>query len=393
MRTFTALIHGGACRTEHDPTSAPICQTATFRQSTAIGFDEFDYTRTDNPTRRVFETRLATLEHGRHALAYASGMAAIAAIGRLARPGDRIVTARDLYGGSCRFFGGLADDLGVDVEVVDAADLDAVDRACASPRTKLLYVETPSNPRLDVCNLPALADLARVRGVRFVVDNTLLSPLLQNPLDFGADAVVHSATKHLGGHGDATGGVIVTNDEELHQRLRHARNADGSALAPFESWLLLRGVQTLGVRLAHAQETTRRLAHVLRGRPAITRVRYVGFDDHPNVEVHRRQARGAGSVLAFETGDVARSRAIVESTRLASIAVSFGGTATSISLPGFMSHASVPTNQRAARPLPPDLIRVAVGLEDADDLIDDLCDAIDRSLDIVSTVAPAGSPA
>jgi cystathionine beta-lyase len=357
------------------PTSTPIHQTATFCQESATAFGAYDYSRTKNPTRAVLEEQLAELDGGARAFAYSSGMAAVNAVLGLLRPGQRAVLARDLYGGTQRLFDRAPERRGVTVERVDATDLAAVRRTLAAD-TRLLWVETPSNPLLEICDLRRLAQLAHAAGAWLVVDGTTCSPFLQRPLEIGADVVVHSATKHLSGHGDVTAGAVVVRDETLAKELAWNANAEGTALSPFDSWLLLRGMKTLGVRLDREQETARKVADWLDRHPNVTRVRYPGLPGHPGSALHADQADGPGSLLSFETGSPERSRRIVEGARLFSIAVSFGCVASSISMPCYMSHASVPDSERVRRPLPRDLVRVSVGLEDARDLIEDL----DRAL-------------
>jgi cysteine-S-conjugate beta-lyase len=359
VKPATRLVRGGpAADDPHRATAPPLYQTATFAQTRALEFDAYDYSRTDNPTRRQLEVELARLEGGAGALAYASGMAAVAAALRQVRPGRRLLVGQDLYGGTERFLGALLDP-SVCVGRVDTTDLAAVERALARG-ADMLYLESPSNPLMEVCDLAALASLTRRAATLLAVDNTMLSPWLQRPLELGADLVIQSCTKHLGGHGDLTAGALIVAREDQLAPLAFARNGEGTALAPFEAWLLLRGMKTLGVRVERAQASARRIAAALRAHPAVTRVRY------PE----------QGSVLAFETGDADRSRAVVEGTDLLSIAVSFGGVSSSIGLPCAMSHASVPAARRAAAPLPADLVRVAVGLEDPEDLIADLQKAL-----------------
>lgn len=373
----TVVARGGAIDADpYGATSPPLYQTATFGQRTATGFDEFDYTRTDNPTRRAVEDLLAELEGARTALTFSSGMAAIAAVLRIARPGERVLCGRDLYGGTQRFLhehlsGVVADH--VDLTIGEDGRPRALERALATRGARILFVETPSNPRLEVVDLRSVARAAHAVGTLVVVDGTAMTPWLQRPLELGADVVVHSATKGLAGHGDVTAGVVATRDEALARELAARRNAEGTALAPFESWLLRRGVETLGVRLERAQSTALRLAKWLSERPEVERVSYPGLASHPGALVHAAQTvrDDAGGVLVtVECSNDDTARRLVESTELFSTSVSFGGVASSISLPHYMSHASTP---EGAAPRPsPRLVRISVGLEAFDDLTRDL---------------------
>lgn len=356
--------------------STPIYQTATFRQPTATEFGEYDYSRTANPTRTQLEKKLAQLEHGKYGAAFASGMAAITAVTRLLEFGDEILASDDLYGGSIRLLEQILPRQGIAVRYVDAADLDAVEEGF-SQATKLLLIETPTNPLLRISDVRELAEIAHSKNALLAVDNTMLSPCLQNPLNFGADVVIHSATKFLCGHSDVTSGAVITNDQELYLRLAFIQNAEGSALSPFDSWLLLRGIKTLALRVERQSENALKVTEFLKSRPEVTAVFYPGLAEHPGHELHLKQATGGGSVISFTTGDVARSKRFVESTRLCSIAVSFGSVNSSISLPCYMSHASIPESMRSRLAPPPDLVRLSVGIEDIEDVIEDLEQAFD----------------
>ncbi len=374
LHPATALARNGAVAGDpYGATSPPLYQTSTFAQDRCDAFGEFDYTRTDNPTRRAVESLLAELEGAHGALCYASGMAAIAGALRLAKPGDRILCGRDLYGGTQRFLHEHLD--GVGVEHVDF-DTDgngrclALELALRSAPVKLVFVETPSNPRLSVSDLRAISRAAHAHGALVVVDATAMTPWLMRPLDLGADIVLHSATKGLSGHGDVTAGVVLSRDEGLLGTLAKKRNAEGAALAPFESWLLARGLRTLGVRVDAAQRSALAIARALASEGLAERVIYPGLPSHPQAELHANQARGPGVLIALELATPEAAAQLVERTRLFSTAVSFGGVSSSISVPHFMSHASVPDG---AAPRPSDrLVRLSVGLEDPDDLIDDL---------------------
>src|SRR5574341_1075655 len=361
-------------QTSEDPYGAvapPIYQTATFRQPTALEFGEYDYTRSGNPTRTLLERQLAELEGGSHACAFASGMAAITALTRVLNSGDEIIAGDDLYGGTVRLFEKVLTRHAITVRYVDTSDLEAV-KAALSLRTKLILVETPSNPLLRITDLRGLSEIAHAAGLILAVDNSMLSPILQQPLSLGADIVIHSATKFLCGHSDVTAGALITNDQSLHEQLAFQQNAEGAALSPFESWLLLRGMKTLALRVERQNETARKIAQFLELCGTVKRVFHPGFKNHPGHQVHRNQAQGDGAVVTFTTGDETFSQRVVEATKLFVIAVSFGSVGSTISLPYRMSHASIPPALKHSLAPPPDLVRLSVGIEDVNDLTEDL---------------------
>lgn len=377
MNPATQIVHPRG--SEWDPfraLSVPIYQTVSFAQESAVEMGPYDYTRSGNPTRAALESHVAALEGATRAFAFASGMAAITAVTRLAAAGRRVVAGDDLYGGSYRLLSRVLAPCGVAVEYVPTTDFGVVERALREGPA-LVLVETPGNPRLRVTNLAALADIVHAHGGLFAVDNSLLSPYLQRPLALGADIVVHSATKVLSGHGDVTAGIVAVKDAALAEQVAFVQNAEGAALSPFESWLLLRGVRTLALRQDRQEGSARRVADFLVAHPHVRQVHYPGLPTHPGHDVHRRQARGAGCVVSFETGSAERSKRVVERTRLFTISVSFGSIASLISLPCAMSHASIPLAARQARGLGEDLVRVSVGIEDPDDLVADLAQALD----------------
>ena len=374
MKTSTRCVHLSA---ENDPYGAvvpPIYQTATFRQPTASEFGEYDYTRSGNPTRTLLETQLADLERGKHASVFASGMAAITALTRLVENGEEILAGDDLYGGTVRLLEQILPRQGIKVSYVDTTRLENV-RAALTLRTKLVLVETPTNPLLQICDIRGLSRITREAGVVLAVDNSMLSPCLQQPLTLGADAVIHSATKFLCGHSDVTAGAVVTNDATIHERIAFHQNAEGAGLGPFESWLLLRGLKTLALRVERQNESAGKIARFLGLRREVRNVYYPGLQGHPGHDIHRAQAKGDGAVVSLTTGDPALSARIAEATKLFDIAVSFGSVGSTISLPCRMSHASIPAALRERLAPPPDLIRVSVGIENVDDLIEDLAQA------------------
>lgn len=364
-RIATRLVHRPPVPGEPaHPASTPIYQTATFAIE-PDGAALWDYSRSGNPTRDVLEAQLAALDAAAGSLAYASGMAALAGVLRLVPPGGRVVTGCDLYGGTWRLLhlSGAADGL----EVVTACgdDLAALAQA-ASPGADLILVETPTNPRLTTVPIPELATVAHRAGALLAVDNSVLSPFWQRPIELGADLAVQSATKLLGGHSDLTAGVVSVRDTAILRRLACRRNAEGTALAPFESWLLLRSLETLEVRLARQAVNARAVRRWLRSEPAVS-------------QLHRPPGGPRGAVLSFETGDPALSRSLLRHLELFRIGVSFGGVTSSACLPARTSHAALPEPERRRRGIGGDLVRLSIGIEDADDLVADLAGAFERT--------------
>jgi cystathionine beta-lyase len=371
VKTATQCVHFETRRDPFDAISPPIYQTATFRQPTALKFGEYDYTRTANPTRTLIERQLAALEGGSHACAFASGMAAITALTRLLKAGDQIIAGNDLYGGTVRLLDQVLSRAGICVSYVDTTDLGEV-RASFTERTRLVLIETPTNPLLRICDIKALAQLAHSAGAILAVDNTMLSPCFQQPLLLGADVVIHSATKFLCGHSDVCAGALITKDAHLHRQLAFQQNAEGAGLSPFESWLLLRGMKTLSLRVSRQNASANTIAHFLSQHRAVKEVNYPGLTNHPGYRLQRAQATGDGAVISFTTGDALLSERFASATRLFDIAVSFGSVGSVISLPAKMSHASIPQSLKARMAPPPDLVRLSIGIEAVEDLIEDL---------------------
>jgi len=355
--------------------SPPIYQTATFQQTSADEFGEFDYSRSGNPTRSVLEEKLAQLENAKYASAFSSGMAAINSLLSLLEAGDEIIAGDELYGGTIRLLAKAAPRLGIDVRYVDTADSKALADA-VSPKTKLILIETPSNPTLRITDLKAAAAIAKENNIMLAVDNSMLSPTLQNPLDLGADIVIHSATKYLCGHSDVTAGAVITNDETVYRKISFTQNAEGSALAPFDSWLLFRGLKTLSLRVEKQNSNAEKIAAFLAAHPLVKRIFYPTLANHEGSDIHKSQSRGGGGVISFTTGDERLSKQIAESLRLFSIAVSFGSVNSTVSLPCRMSHLSIPDALKEKLAPPKDLVRISIGIEDADDLIEDLEQAL-----------------
>ncbi len=357
VKTGTQCVHFDTSEQrfrEFGAISPPIYQTATFRQPMASEFGEYDYTRTANPTRALLERQLAALEGGIRACAFSSGMAAITALTRLLEVGDHILAGNDLYGGTVRLLDQVLSRSGISVSYVDTTDLEEV-RASFTERTRLVLIETPTNPLLRICDINALDQLAHSAGAILAVDNTMLSPCFQQPLALGADVVIHSATKFLCGHSDVTAGGLVTIDAQLHRQLAFQQNAEGAGLSPFESWLLLRGIKTLALRVSRQNTSAIMVAHFLSRHPAVKDVYYPGLTNHPDHQLHRAQATGDGAVISFTTGDAWLSEQFVSATQLFDIAV--------------------PQSLKESISPPPDLVRLSIGIEDVDDLVDDLAQA------------------
>ena len=369
--------HGFATRAIHagqDPepvtgaVTVPIFQTSTFAQPRVGEHTGYEYARTGNPTRTALETCLAALEGAERAVAFASGLAAEDAVFRLLEPGDHVLMADDVYGGTWRQIAQVHTRFGIEVSAVDLADLDAV-RAALRPTTRLLWAETPSNPLLKILDLAALAELANDHGAQLVADNTFATPALQQPLALGADVVVHSTTKYLGGHSDVVGGAVCT-DEATAQRLAFLQNAVGAVPGPFDAWLTLRGVKTLEVRMARHSENAARVAAFLADHPAVTAVAYPGRTDHPGHELAARQMSAFGGMVSFRVaGGMAAAKRVAESTQLFFLAEALGGVESLIEHPGIMTHASV---AGTALEVPADLLRLSVGIESVTDLLADL---------------------
>lgn len=355
--------------------SFPIYQTATFAHPALGESTGYDYSRVQNPTRQQLEKTVASLEQGTDAVAFSSGMAAILAVMELFAPGDHIVTEADLYGGTPRLFHTVSEPRGITFTSVSFSD--GIGRAAAAirPETKALYIETPTNPMMNVTDIRAAAELAHAHGALLIVDNTFLSPYLQNPLALGADIVVHSGTKYLSGHNDTLAGFAVVKDAALAARLREISKTIGANLAPFDSWLLLRGIQTLAVRMDRAEENALALAEWLKLQPQVTRVIYPGLPEHPGHALMQRQARGFGAMLTFEVHDKRAVPVLLKTVKLIRFAESLGGTESLLTYPITQTHADVAPEVLAANGLTDRILRLSVGIENVNDLIADLAQA------------------
>ncbi|CAM9542194.1 unnamed protein product [Phaeothamnion confervicola] len=350
---------------------------STFAQPSATTFGEFDYSRSGNPTRSAIEKQIAELEEGFRAFAFSSGMAALSAVTRLVKPGQEIILNDDSYGGTYRLLSKVAGRNGVKVRYVDMSGLAGPANLAAviTENTRLIMIESPTNPMQRIINIAEVSRVAHSKGALVEVDSTMMSPVLQKPIKLGADIVVHSATKFISGHADVMAGIVVVKDHALAQEVYFYQNAEGTGLSPFDSWLLLRGVKTMHLRVERQQENAIRVANFLTSHPCVTHTYYTGLASHPDRDIHDAQASGAGSVVCFRTGSLAFSQHVVTVTKLFKITVSFGSVTSLISLPGAMSHASIPAEVRAAREFPEDLVRLSIGVESVADLIADLARA------------------
>lgn len=375
----TRAIHAG-----QDPDSAtgativPIYQTSTYTQEAPGQHKGYEYSRTGNPTRAALEECVAALEGGEYGLAFASGLAATTAVMNLLSPGDHVVAGEDLYGGTYRLFDKvLTRNGGLDFAYADTTDAESVEQALR-PETKLLWIETPTNPMLTLSDIQTLSEMAHKRGAIVAVDNTFASPYFQQPLALGADIVVHSTTKYMGGHSDVVGGAAVTSDSDLHERMAFYQNAAGAVPGPFDSWIVLRGLKTLAVRMRQHEHNALAVARFLEGHPQVATVNYPGLPSHPQHDLAKKQMRGFSGMVSFTLkGGTEAAYAAVQKTRLFSFAESLGGVESLITHPATMTHAAIPKEQREARGVTDGLMRLSVGIEDADDLIADLEQAIE----------------
>ena len=378
MHFNSAVIHGGQAPDKaYGAVMPPIYQTSTYAQTTPGGHQGFEYSRTHNPTRKALEQALASIEEGTYGLAFASGLAAMDAVLKLLQPGDEVVSTNDLYGGSYRLFTKVFEPLGISFRFVGMQNTEAI-AAALSDKTKLIWVETPTNPMMQVVDIKAIAQLAQQHKILLAVDNTFASPYLQQPLTLGADIVMHSATKYLGGHSDLILGSLVVNDETLAERLAFIQNASGAVPGPMDCFLTLRGIKTLAVRMQRHCENAAAIAHYLKKHPKIEKVYWPGFEEHPNHEVAKKQMKDFGGMLSFVTkgADYTAAIQIVERLELFTLAESLGGVESLAGHPASMTHASIPKAVREESGVVDALIRLSVGIENIDDLIADLEQAI-----------------
>ena len=378
MKPATKYIHAGA---HPDPSTGaimtPIYQTSTYVQSAPGVHKGYEYARSQNPTRFALEEALAIIENGKFGLAFSSGVAATDAVMRLLVPGDEVIAAHDMYGGTFRLFSKVYEKMGIKFMYVDTTDANNVAKAI-SAATKLIWLETPTNPLMNISDIEAVAQIAKKHNCWVCVDNTFASPYLQNPLDFGADIVMHSATKYLGGHSDVIQGCLVMNDPTLRDQLYFIQKSTGAVPGPQDCFLVLRGIKTLHVRMQRHCENGVQIAHYLRQHPKVGKVYWCGFEDHPNHSIAKKQMRGFGAMMSFtlKTDTLEAATKVLSSTKIFSLAESLGGVESLINHPASMTHASIPREQRIANGLSDGLIRLSVGIEDVNDLIADIAQAI-----------------
>ena len=380
MRFRTRAIHVGNTRdTETGAVVPPIHVASTFVQHGAGEWREFDYSRSGNPTRKNAEHTLASLESGTGALLFSSGMAATHAVTMLLSSGDHIVAGADIYGGTYRLLHKVVNRCGISVSLVNTADLDAIGQAM-TPQTKLVWIESPGNPLLSITDIAACSEIAHANGAKLAIDSTFATPVITRPLDLGADIVMHSATKYLGGHSDLLGGALIVNERELFDGLYFIQNATGAVQSAFDSFLLSRGLKTLDLRVRQQCDNARRLATFLSAHPQVRRVYYPGLAEHPGHELATRQMNGLfGAIVSLELeGDLQSTKRMVESTQLFQLAVSLGAVESLIEQPAAMSHASYDAKDRAAHGITDTLVRLSVGIEDVTDLMGDLDQALSR---------------
>jgi cystathionine beta-lyase/cystathionine gamma-synthase len=378
LKQETKFIHAGA---EPDPATGaimtPIYQTSTFVQESPGVHKGYEYARTKNPTRTALETALAAVENGKYGLCFASGSAASDAVIKLLNPGDEVIAANDMYGGTFRLFTKIFEKYGIKFRFINMQNADEVSNYI-NENTKLIWTETPTNPMMNITDIAAVSAIAKKNNLLLCVDNTFASPYLQNPLDLGADIVLHSATKYIGGHSDSVLGALIVNDEDLKNRLAFIQNSCGAIPGPQDCFLMLRGLKTLHVRMQRHCTNGEKIAHWLRNNPKVDKVYWAGFEDHPNHDIAKKQMRGYGGMMSFTLKDDSAEAAkkVLSSTKLFALAESLGGVESLIGHPSSMTHASIPREERIKNGLVDSLIRLSVGIENADDLIEDLNNAI-----------------
>lgn len=378
MKFGTKAIHGGLT---HDTATGaimtPIYQTSTYVQKSPGDHKGFEYSRTANPTRTALENNLASIENGKFGLCFASGLAAIDAVIKTLSPGDEVIATNDLYGGTYRIFTKIFENFGIRFHFVNMMDVTSIEEKI-NPQTKLIWAETPTNPMCNIIDIEAVAYIAKKHNILFGVDNTFASPYLQNPLDLGADLVMHSVTKYLGGHSDVVMGALVVNSSELAEKLAFIQNSSGAVPGPMDSFLVLRGIKTLHVRMQRHADNGRKVAEFLASHPKVDRVYWPGFTDHPNHAVAKKQMRDFGGMLSFsaKNANLEITKILVSSFKVFTLAESLGGVESLCGHPASMTHAAIPKEEREKTGVTDSLIRLSVGIEDAEDLITDLNNAL-----------------
>ncbi|MED1202297.1 bifunctional cystathionine gamma-lyase/homocysteine desulfhydrase [Heyndrickxia acidicola] len=371
MRKKTKFIHGGISRDPYTgAVSTPIYQVSTYKQD-GVGNFKYEYSRTGNPTRESLEKLIADIEGGSRGFAFGSGMAAITAVIQLFSAGDHIIATDDVYGGTFRVMTKVLNRFHIEVTFVDTSDLEKVKEAI-KPNTKAIYVETPTNPLLKITDLKAIGELSKEKGLKFIVDNTFSTPYWQNPIKLGADIVLHSATKYLGGHSDVVAGLVVVNDEALGNDLHFVQNSTGGILGPQDSWLLIRGIKTLGIRMEEIEQNTLEVVKFLQKHSAVQKIYYPGLAEHPGHEIHKSQSEGFGGMISFTVESEEKALDVVKKVHYFTLAESLGAVESLISVPPLMTHASIPRERRHELGIEDGLIRISVGIEDIEDLLEDL---------------------
>ncbi|MFJ5621473.1 bifunctional cystathionine gamma-lyase/homocysteine desulfhydrase [Peribacillus loiseleuriae] len=376
MKKKTQLIHGGIFGDEQTgAVSVPIYQVSTYKQDGPGNHRGYEYSRTGNPTRHALEELISDLEEGKRGFAFGSGMAAMTAVMMLFKQGDHVLLTDDVYGGSYRVITKVLNRFGLEATFINTSDLDSIEENIKE-NTKALFLETPTNPTLKITDIEGVANIAKKHGLLTIVDNTFSTPYWQNPITLGADIVLHSATKYIGGHSDVVAGLAVVNDEKLGEELHFVQNSTGGVLGPQDSWLLIRGIKTLGLRMEETEKNTKQIVNFLLEHEAVSKVYYPGIESHPNHEIAKKQARGFGGMVSFDVGSAKKAADVLSKVKYFTLAESLGAVESLISIPALMTHASIPADRRAELNITDGLIRISVGIEDAEDLIDDLKQAL-----------------
>ncbi len=376
MKPKTRLIHGGIFGDEATgAVSTPIYQVSTYKQEAVGKFKGYEYSRTGNPTRHALEELIADVEFGHAGFAFGSGMAAISSVMMMFSAGDHIVLTDDVYGGTYRVINKVLNRFGLEFTFVDTGNLAEVE-AAVKENTKAIFIETPTNPLLKVTDIEAVAAFAKSKNLLTIVDNTFMTPYLQNPIKLGADIVLHSATKYIGGHSDVVAGLVVVNSAELAEEVHFVQNSIGAILGPQDSWLLIRGLKTLGLRMEEANSNAQKIAEFLEGHEAVGKVIYPGLESHPGRELMQKQATGFGGMISFDVGSKEKAGELLAKLKYFTLAESLGAVESLISVPAQMTHASIPIERRAELGIVEGLVRISVGIEDIEDLIEDLTHAL-----------------
>lgn len=378
MRDKTRMIHGGITRDETTgAVSVPVYQVSTYKQDSVGNFRGYEYSRTGNPTRHALETVIADLENGKAGFAYGSGMAAITSVMMLLDAGDHVILTDDVYGGSYRLMTKVLSRFNLEHTFVDTSSPEAVE-AAIKENTKAIYVETPTNPLLKITDIEKMAEISRRNDFLLIVDNTFATPYWQKPLNLGADIVLHSATKYIGGHSDVVAGLVAVNSDELAEKVHFIQNSVGAVLGPQDSWLLMRGIKTLALRMEAIESNTKKIVEFLEGQDSVGSIYYPGRENHPGRDVALKQSKGFGGMVSFDVGSGEKAEEVLQKVNYFTLAESLGAVESLISLPAKMTHASIPADRRQELGITDGLIRISVGIEDADDLIEDLQQALGK---------------